>query len=128
MHAHGLEGSVTRADDKTFVVVVEGDVEAIRKLYNDVHAALADNVKLSDIVLSKTDPPRDVVEDPLRQVIDSVQRMEQRIIRIENKLNAILARLESGGFNGGSDESYREYGSGEISEESTNAFASMFGD
>jgi acylphosphatase len=127
IHAHGLEGNVAQADDKTIVVVVEGDVRRVRGLYEDLREALPDDIEFSGLEVSKSKTPLKAVEDPSKHILDLLQRLEQRVIKIENRVNTILARLESG-YTAEASGGYDAGGTGGTTEESASAFASLFGD
>lgn len=139
IHAHGLDGSVMKADDGTLVVVIEGDNSKIKRFYTDVAEFTPEGVEVHDIIYSlqrrprrvrMREPPRKVEDETLDYMLQYMREIEKTTQRLDQKLNTVIAHLE--GYAGSefiqkSEETFEEQDM-EVEEEASTGFAAMFGD
>jgi hypothetical protein len=135
LYSHGLEGNIMSADEHTLVVVVEGDKAKIKRLYTDLMHFMPAETGLTEIVFSLTKPTRAVrikgsEEKPQEGMPDNedyLREIERKMTQIDLKLNKIISMLECNAI---SQDKNQETDSDttQVSEETTNVFATVFGE
>ncbi len=140
LYAHGLDGGVLVADQNTMAVVIEGDKSKIKRLYTDIQEFLPAETQVTEVVFSLTKPTRSgrihVAEEgrlPLTrdEIIQYLTEIDRKTSKIDQKLNKIIAMLETANANTANGETKTEEPSDkdpEVSDEATNVFARMFGE
>ncbi|MFH1055091.1 MAG: hypothetical protein V1744_03230 [Candidatus Altiarchaeota archaeon] len=133
IYAHGLEGSVLLAATRTLVVVVEGDKSRIKRLHSDMVEVCPNGITCTGLVFSIQRPQREFrigqygshgSVPTLEYIMQILSEMERSMIRVNQKLDRLIA-LREGGSSGGVVSERKDTA---IGEDATSGFASMFGD
>jgi hypothetical protein len=134
LYSHGVEGSVLTADEKTLMIIVEGENARIKRLYSDIKGFLPTEVHVGDIIFNLTKPTRtarirgeDIPARLVPQESEYLREIERKLTQIDLKLKRIISMLERGDNNIKPTHDAGEI-TKEVSEETANVFAQMFGD
>ena len=141
IHAHGVEGNVILAGEKTLVVVVDGDKSRIKRLHTDVGEFLPGGIEPTELIFSLEKPPRHLrmtkpegrVDNPaLDYILQYLREIEKTVTRIDQKVGTLIAVHE--GY-AGSEVVKPAAAAGtfegkdmEVEEEAAGGFAAMFGE
>jgi hypothetical protein len=133
IYAHGLEGNVLFAGDRTIVVVVDGDKGVIKRFHSDVKEICVQGIGCGELSFSIDEHVRharfgqshpEAADRGQEYVIHVLAELERKITRIDQSLARLVAMHE------GTLETKRQEPpkpEGEIKDEATSGFASMFG-
>jgi hypothetical protein len=142
IYAHGVEGSILSAGEKTLAVVADGDKARIKRLYTDVREFLPETMESTELAFSLGKPTRHLRMRAPTGRLDSegfdimfqyLREIEKAVTRIDQKVNSVLAYLEG---EAGAQVFKPRRGGGDAFEEkdidveddAVGGFAAMFGD
>ena len=137
VHAHGLEGNVILAGEKSLAVVVEGEKSRVKRFYTDIQEFCPEHTELTELVFSLQKLPRGMrmkgtAEKGLdvEYIMQLLKEIERTTMRLDQKVNTLIAMHE--GYAGAevirqSEESFEEKEM-DVEDDAVGGFAAMFGD